>query len=290
MQKPILKFLNFPLVRIIVGILICIAVPLLLNRFALKPLFNALGIEETLNRCLRAVLTLLILMPYLYWLFYNKLEKREITELGKKGLVKDLLAGLLLSAGTISLILLFLAIFGFFKIESFSPQISLIPLFIMMISLVFVEELLFRGIIYRIIENSLGTNLSLVISGLLFGLFHITNESMTIQSFFAVVIGGMMVGIMFTFAKRLWLPVFFHFGWNFTQVLYGVTLSGTDEYKVDALFKSNLSGPDLLTGGKFGPENSIATIILTFVLFLVFYWLSYKKNKIVRASFQKHDL
>lgn len=279
---PIPKLLKYPLVKIILGIIICIGIPLILNRFILKPLFVAVGLEETINRCLRAILTLLILMPFLYWLLYSKLEKRKITELGKKGLGKDLLAGIFLSLGAISFVLLNLALFGYYKIESFQPQISLVPLFIMMISLVFVEELLFRGIIYRIIEDSLGTNLSLVISGLLFGLFHITNKSMTIQSFIAVVIGGIMVGIMFTYTKRLWLPVFFHFGWNFTQVLYGVTLSGTEEYKTDAIFKSSLSGPDMLTGGEFGPENSVITIILTFLIFLILYWLCYKKGKIVR--------
>jgi len=284
MNISIQKFLKSPLVKIFLGILICIGIPLILNKFALKPLFTTIGLEETVNRCIRFILNLLILMPLLYWLLYNKLEKREITELGRKGFMKDMLAGLLLSAGTISFVLLILALLGYYKIESFHPQMSLIPLFIVIISLVFVEELLFRGIIYRIVEDSLGTNLSLIISGLLFGLFHITNESMNIQSFIAVMIGGMMVGIMFTYTKRLWMPLFFHFGWNFFQILYGVTLSGEEEFKTNALLKSSLKGPDIFTGGKFGPENSVITIVLTFLIFLAIYWLSFKKGKIIRYS------
>jgi hypothetical protein len=78
------------------------------------------------------------------------------------------------------------------------------------------------------------------------------------------------------------MPLCFHFGWNFFQVLYGVTLSGEEEYKTDALFKSSLTGPYILTGDEFGPENSVLTIILTFLIFLIFYWLSHKRSHIIR--------
>lgn len=281
------KILRFPLVKIILGILIIAGIPLVINRFLLKQIFTVIGVEETVNRSIRMILTILILMPFLYRILYSKLESRKITELSKRGLAKDMFTGLFLSTGMISLVLFALALLGHFFIESFNPQLSLFPLIIPLISMVFVEELLFRGIIYRIVEESLGTNLSLLISGLLFGAFHITNESMNIMSFIAIVIGGMMVSIMFTHTKKIWLPVFFHFGWNFTQILYGVTLSGEEEYKVSALFKSHITGPEILTGGSFGPENSIFTLALTLFVFILIYWLCSKKGKIFKLRSRK---
>ena len=50
------KILRFPIVKIILGILICIGIPLVMNRFVLKQVFTVIGAEEAVNRSIRAVL------------------------------------------------------------------------------------------------------------------------------------------------------------------------------------------------------------------------------------------
>jgi len=143
------------------------------------------------------------------------------------------------------------------------------------------EELIFRGVLYRIIESRLGTNLALIISGLFFGLSHITNEHATIISVLGAGIGGLIAGAMFSATKRLWLPISFHVMWNFTQVFYGIPVSGIDEFSGYSLFQGRLQGPELITGSPFGLENSIITIILTLIIFGAFYFVAWKNDRLI---------
>jgi membrane protease YdiL (CAAX protease family) len=149
------------------------------------------------------------------------------------------------------------------------------------------EELLFRGILYRITEESLGTNFALIISALFFGFSHITNEHASIISVIAAGIGGLWVGIIFTLTRRLWVPIFLHLGWNFAQIFYGTTVSGMDEFSPNSFFRSKLEGPEILTGGAFGPENSIITIMFTLMLFAVIYYLTLKKSKVINPCWKR---
>jgi uncharacterized protein len=78
----------------------------------------------------------------------------------------------------------------------------------------------------------------------------------------------------------LWLPIFFHAGWNWAQVSLGVAVSGMED--LPNFVQSRLEGPDLITGGAFGPENSILTIGLVLILSLVAYYLTWKRGFVIR--------
>jgi hypothetical protein len=71
-----------------------------------------------------------------------------------------------------------------------------------------------------------------------------------------------------------------HIGWNFSFVFWGTIVSGATEFS--SFIESDLEGPVLITGGKFGPENSIITFLLSLMLFIAAYYKTSKKGLIVK--------
>lgn len=131
---------------------------------------------------------------------------------------------------------------------------------ILFILLALMEEIIFRGILYRITEQYLGTWMALIICALLFGIFHITNEHADFLGIVSTASGGIMLGVLNTAGGRLWLPLPVHTGWNFFQYFFGLPVSGMDDFQY--FMNASREGPDWFVGGGFGTENSLVTILL----------------------------
>jgi len=162
----------------------------------------------------------------------------------------------------------------------------LIPLLIAFAGAPF-EELVFRGVLFRIIEQGLGSWLALVISAVIFGGLHLLNENATVFGAIAVMLqAGLMLGAAFMATRRLWLPIGTHFAWNFMQSgVFGIAVSGNEPH--DGLIKSSLTGPDILTGGSFGVEGSIVTIALGVALSIYLLWVARKRRNIVPPPWRR---
>jgi len=143
------------------------------------------------------------------------------------------------------------------------------------------EETLFRGIIFRITEEKLGTYLALFISAVLFGALHLINPNSSIASAFAITVeGGLMLGAAFIYSRNLWFPIAIHFAWNFTQTgIFGAITSGNILH--ESLLTSSISGSNLITGGPFGPEGSIQAMLFCFIAAVVLLVLSHYQKKII---------
>ena len=123
------------------------------------------------------------------------------------------------------------------------------------------EELLFRGILFRWLEQFGGTWAALLITSALFGAGHIFNPNATAFSSFAIACeAGLLLGGAYMLTRSLWLPMGLHAAWNFTQgEIFDVPVSGTE---VHGLVQARLAGPELLTGGAFGLEASIIALVI----------------------------
>ena len=74
------------------------------------------------------------------------------------------------------------------------------------------EEILFRGILFRVIEDKLGSYLSLLISALIFGFLHIANPNSSFVTEVGLAIqAGLLLGSAYIYAKNLWFPIAIHF-------------------------------------------------------------------------------
>ena len=143
------------------------------------------------------------------------------------------------------------------------------------------EELLFRGVLFRVVEERAGTWISLLGTGLVFGLMHLANPDASLWGAIAIAIeAGFMLAACYAATRNLWVPIGLHFGWNFAAGgISGVVVSGNGES--DGLLDASTSGPDLLSGGDFGPEGSLYTVGAGLLLTVVFLWIAHRRGNLV---------
>lgn len=150
----------------------------------------------------------------------------------------------------------------------------------------YTEELLFRGILLRILEEFLGTWIALLGSSALFALIHAANPNATLFSVVAIFLeAGILLGAAYILTRRLWLAIGIHFAWNFTQAgIFGVNVSGTS---LGGLLDSELSGPALLSGGRFGIETSVFAVVLCLGVGIALVVLAHRKGRIQAPGWKR---
>ena len=141
------------------------------------------------------------------------------------------------------------------------PDQLLTPLITMAIMPGFIEEIFFRGILFRWIGEFAGSWAALAVTSALFGLAHISNPNATWFSSFAIAVeAGVLLGAAYMLTRNLWVPIGLHAAWNFTQgFIFDVPVSGLDQ---QGLVEARLSGPELLSGGAFGLEASVIALVV----------------------------
>jgi len=138
------------------------------------------------------------------------------------------------------------------------------------------EELLFRGILFRILEQAMGTARALIASALFFGLAHIVNPDATLASALVIAIeSGVMLGLAFVATRNLWFPIGIHLAWNFAQ---GGIFGATGSAGSPSLVKLAFAGPDWVTGGPTGTDMSAITVTFCLVLAVTFAILARNRN------------
>jgi len=281
-NSKIRNTIHHPVTKIILGLLICFIVPVVIKVAVLKPLFSLFNLAEDISKSIQAIFSIVVIL-ITYGLFFKVYEKRKIIELSRDSLFSDSLKGFFTGFIFISIVTAFFYLMGFYKPLSVGHYSILIKALIFFTLIGIWEEIAFRGIIYRITEKRLGTVWALIISSLIFGLVHMANENFNLFSGFAIALElGLLTGISFTLTQRLWLPMALHIGWNFSFIFWGTVVSGASEFS--NFIESTLEGPEFITGGKFGPENSIITILFSLILFTAVYFQTSKKGLIIRKS------
>jgi hypothetical protein len=145
------------------------------------------------------------------------------------------------------------------------------------------EEVLFRGIIFRQLEQAIGTWLAIGASALFFGLGHRGNPGATWASGVAIAIeAGALLAASYVATRSLWMPIGLHWSWNlFEGPVWGSLVSGLP---LPVLADARFSGPRLLTGGAFGPEASVPAMVLGTALGAWFLVLAVRRGQIVTPA------
>ncbi|HEY8591474.1 MAG TPA: CPBP family intramembrane glutamic endopeptidase [Sphingomicrobium sp.] len=207
-----------------------------------------------------AVTFLLVLL--VYKLFITRLGEHPRDDLRGPHALRDLGLGLLIGFGIMAAAVGIAAIAGVYRIVGPGDASYLIPALVgAAIMPAFTEELLFRGILFRFIEEFAGSWAALAVTSALFGLAHILNPNATWFSSFAIAVeAGVLLGGAYMLTRNLWLAMGLHAGWNFTQgQIFDVNVSGIDQ---KGFVEAQMSGPELLSGGQFGLEASIIALLL----------------------------
>lgn len=195
-----------------------------------------------------------------YRLSVRLIERRSADELELANSASGIFIGIGIGFGIFTCVYAALWFKGFAHITGFSGTQGIGQAAAIAIASAVGEEIVFRGIFFRILDQSFGTITAVVLSSAVFGLLHALNHGATWWSTTAVALeGGAMLGAAFAASRTLWLPIGLHFGWNFTEGgIFGAAVSGGTYH---GLIANTLSGPAIWTGGAFGPEASAVAVI-----------------------------
>lgn len=163
-----------------------------------------------------------------------------------------------------------------------ASQLSWLSLFLLV---GVVEEVIFRGILFRLIADKWNIAVGLTTSSLLFGLAHLGNPGATLWAALAIALAsGWLFGMAYAYHQTIWVPIGMHWAWNYLEGgVFGCSVSGTPlDYR--PLITPRISGTDLLSGGAFGPEASIICVALGFAISIVYTVLYIKKKKKLGAE------
>lgn len=218
-----------------------------------------------------------VLLLLMYRWLVRSYEERKIEELSMQKCLKHtgigFLWGMLMMAAVIGIF----ALCGWYKIVGGNFNIASIYRFLMAYFVVAVgEEIVFRGIMFRLLDSQFNLWVALIISAIVFGAAHIINPNATVVSTVGISLAaGVLFGLLFKYYRTLWVPIGIHWSWNFVQgTVAGCPVSGgAPDYSI---LKSVTSGPELLTGGLFGPEASVITMTIGLALCL---YIGYKLLK-----------
>jgi len=132
------------------------------------------------------------------------------------------------------------------------------------------EEMIFRGVLFRMIDERWNTTAALIVSALFFGFIHLSNHNATWWSSLAISIeAGLMLAAAYKWSGTLWVPIGIHWAWNYVQGnIYGIAVSGTNAG--DSVLTTATSGPDIITGGPFGAEASIIAVLYGALITAIF--------------------
>ena len=216
-------------------------------------------------------LLLSILMIAAYRFLVRVLEQRKADELQSSGAVRALATGVLLGAGLFALAYAILWMLGVVTFTGSGGFAGAGQAFANALEASVGEEIVFRGVVYRRLEERLGTTIALVLSAAAFGLVHAGNTGASWVSTLAIALeSGVLLGLAYAATRSLWLPIGLHFGWNFTEGgIFGAAVSGG---RFSGLIGSFLSGPPLITGGAFGPEASLAALAVALSASIALAW------------------
>ena len=272
-----------PLARLLLFILLFIPGVLLM-----QALMHALGWTTHAGTPLQAGLGQLVgrVVPALmaYLVVTGFIERRRPAELWPAKALQHAAIGIAAGAALFSVIVGLLWLLDVYHVVGLNVHANWLTALLMVgLGAGIGEEIMFRGILFRIAEEGLGSWLALLISALAFGFMHAGNPGATTWSSAAIAIeAGLLFGLLYMVTRSLPVCMGLHAAWNFCQgTVYGIPVSGT---KADGWLVSTRTGADWLTGGVFGAEASVVALATCVVASCGLLVIAFRRNAIVAPA------
>lgn len=217
------------------------------------------------------------------------LDKRSFASLGLRispRMWKDILVGFLITFPMMGLIYLLEWALGWLHFEGFAWQFDpwgvvlrgTLAFFVLFVLVAWGEELLSRGYHLQTLESGLNTFWAVLLSSAVFGVAHLGNPNATWVSALGILLAGLFLSWGYLSTRQLWLPMGLHLGWNFFEgVGFGFPVSGLDIYP---LTRITVSGPELWTGGAFGPEAGLIVIPALILGSGLIWWYASRESRV----------
>ncbi|MES2780791.1 MAG: CPBP family glutamic-type intramembrane protease [Bacteroidota bacterium] len=286
-KKSLQKVFYFPLTKIVIGLIVLLGV-VSLGQWLTRTLLDNLTLEKESRNLIVGIVTA-VLSILSYTTLYRFYEKRTISELATKDIGSNLFKGIFLGALLQSLTIFVIYLYGGFSIVSINPVSFLVPPLTMAFTSAIFEEILVRGIIFRILEEKLGSYIALILSAAIFGALHLGNPNSSVTAALGLALqAGLFLAAAFMYTRNLWFPIAIHFAWNFTQAgIFGASVSGKVITK--SLFTTKIEGADWYTGGAFGPEGSVQATVFCLIATICLLVLIRKQGTVIKPFWKQSN-
>ncbi len=258
-SSTVWKVVHFPLVLLVIGLAFMVAAGALSG--LVSGVLAGLGAGKSGPMAVVLGAAVAAIFTGAYLAFVWLVERRRPTAFGLSGWARELGAGLLIGFVIFSAIVGVIALFGGYRVVGTRGPEVLWPVIGIALISGFSEEIIMRGVIFRLIERWLGSWMSW------FAAVCIALEA------------GIMLAAIYMVTRRLWAAIGIHAAWNFTQGgIYGIAISGLD---TQGVLVPRIAGSDLLTGGAFGAEASLPALVLATALGVALLVIAYRKGNFV---------
>jgi len=268
------RIFKHPISTIVIGTLIVIIATVLVKELISKPILSSLFSEESLIKTITAIIGAFVML-LAYYLHLKFFEKKSFSEFSIKNFHKEFPIGLMIGFGSMGMVVFILYILGYYNFIGIKSFNEFLPTIAFIFGAAVLEEIIFRGLVFRLLENWKGPIIALLISSLIFQIPHFMNLHTGISPAILGVLFGIVTGLMYAYTRGLWLPIAFHFAWNLVQPIFGTTLSGGN---FTSLSEAELNGPELLIGSEFGLEVSLFSFGFLLIIGFYYYYKLLNRN------------
>lgn len=265
------------LITVIVGIFILSVVVSLLVGMVYNPPPNSIGAQ-----LIETIIMLVTFLAAAAWVRFK--EGRAVSSLGFRGsgALRRFVVGVAIGAGLLAISVLLLITLGQYEM---SPPVegglggaaALLPALILLVAHWTVqsstEETLMRGYLVQTNALQLPGWLAILIPGIIFALLHITDTGFSEPiSIINIIFFALLVSFVALRQGSLWMACGIHTGWNWCQGnIFGVPVSGHQWDTGVFHFVPVETAAHFLSGGDFGPENSLVVTAVWGIAMVVAY-------------------
>ncbi|WP_105104852.1 CPBP family intramembrane glutamic endopeptidase [Streptococcus suis] len=245
--------------------LVLMAVAETVGYFAFMPLFFIFIDNAFVTLSLELLAFTFISLAIIIWARF--VEKSPWLGLGmtKKGAFKDFILGWGIGAAMLITCVLLMWGFGAIRISSvqFSPQ--LFGEFLVLVLAWSVqgttEELLTRGWMFSSLSAKHNIPVGILVSSLFFTFLHLGNDGLSLIPLLDLTLFAILACLVMLKTGNIWVISGIHAAWNcFQGNVFAFPVSGTQAGQ--AFIAVETSGPDWLSGGAFGVEGSIISLLI----------------------------
>ncbi|HHW4959716.1 TPA: CPBP family intramembrane glutamic endopeptidase [Streptococcus suis] len=266
--------LNFILSPITALILMVVAETV--GYFAFMPLFFIFIDNAFVTLSLELLAFAFISLAIILWARF--VEKSPWLGLGirKKGALTDFLLGWGIGAAMLTTCVLLMWGFGAIQVTSFQFSANLVGEFLILVLAWSIqgttEELLTRGWMFSSLAAKHNIPVGILISSLFFTFLHLGNDAISLIPLLDLTLFAILASLVMLKTGNIWVISGIHAAWNcFQGNVFAFPVSGTQAGQ--AFIAVETSGPDWLSGGAFGVEGSIISLLIQAGIIT---WLTYE--------------
>ncbi|MFI3162591.1 CPBP family intramembrane metalloprotease [Streptococcus suis] len=245
--------------------LVLMAVAETVGYFAFMPLFFIFIDNAFVTLSLELLAFSFISLAIILWARF--VEKSPWLGLGmtKKGAFKDFILGWGIGAAMLITCVLLMWGFGAIQVTSFQFSANLVGEFLILVLAWSIqgttEELLTRGWMFSSLAAKHNIPVGILVSSLFFTFLHLSNDGISLIPLLDLTLFAILACLVMLKTGNLWVIGGLHAAWNcFQGNVFAFPVSGTQAGQ--AFIAVETSGPDWLSGGAFGVEGSIISLLI----------------------------